>query len=143
MLDCLCQIGHSAKGKYASDSLEFARTISKELNRTSKDIVENISDIFRYKYHLKYEEICEMILRIFDECTINEEWFNALAKEVDFDGFLEVLYEVGFVGDFVLGGEGGSRTFYSFTDRHEPGFKEIQIHPCFRKAVNTVDRIRT
>jgi hypothetical protein len=45
MLDCLCRIGHGAKGKYAKDSLEFARTISKELNRTSKDIVENISDV--------------------------------------------------------------------------------------------------
>ncbi len=45
MLDSLCLVGHSAKGKYSSESLEFARTISKELNRTSKDIVENISDI--------------------------------------------------------------------------------------------------
>ena len=45
MLDSLSTIGHSAKGKYTKDSMEFARDISKQLNQTSKDIVENISDI--------------------------------------------------------------------------------------------------
>ena len=47
MLDCLCKIGHAAKGKYASESVEFARSISKELNRTSKDIVENVAEILQ------------------------------------------------------------------------------------------------
>ncbi|MCC5853885.1 MAG: hypothetical protein JJU30_13675 [Alkalimonas sp.] len=47
MLDCLCKVGHAAKGKYASESLEFARSISKELNRTSKDIVENVAEILQ------------------------------------------------------------------------------------------------
>lgn len=97
---------------------------------------------FRYKYHLTKDNIDEMVFELFDESTINEEWFNKICAEVDFNGFLNVLYEIGFIGDFVLGGEGGSRTFYSFSDRHEPRFEEIQIHPCFRKAVNTVDRIR-
>jgi len=97
---------------------------------------------FRYKHTLKREDINEMIFRVFDEATVNKLWFNELATDVDFDGLLGVLYEIGFVGDFVVGGEGGSKTFYSYADRHEPRFDEIQIHPCFRKAVNTVDRIR-
>ncbi len=97
---------------------------------------------FRYKYHLKHSDISEMIFQIFDEVTINQPWFNQLANDANFNNFLMVLYEIGFIGDFVLGGEGGSKTFYSYADRHEPRFEEIQIHPCFRKAVNTVDRIR-
>jgi len=98
---------------------------------------------FRHKYHLKREDVHEMLFQIFDEVTINQEWFNELSRTADFDGFLSILYDMGFIGDFVLGGEGGSRTFYSFSDRHTPRFEEIQIHPCFRKAVNTVDRIRS
>lgn len=98
---------------------------------------------FRYKYHLKNEDISEMIFQLFDEVAINHQWFNILASEANFDGFLSVLYEIGFIGDFVQGGEGGSKTFYSFSERHEPRFEEVQIHPCFRKAVNTVDRIRS
>ena len=97
---------------------------------------------FRHKYHLSYDDITEKIFQIFDEATINQTWFNELAVQANFDGFLSVLFEIGFIGDFVLGGEGGSKTFYSYADRHEPRFNEVQIHPCFRKAVNTVDRIR-
>lgn len=97
---------------------------------------------FRNKYHLKNSDVHEMIFQIFDEVVLNQKWFNDLALNADFDGFLTILYEIGFIGDFVLGGEGGSKTFYSYSDRHEPRFEEIQIHPCFRKAVNTVDRIR-
>lgn len=100
------------------------------------------TEFFRYKYHLAKDSVDEMVFRIFDESTVNEEWFNKLCRDADFNGFLNVLYEIGFIGDFVLGGEGGSRTFYSFSDRHEPRLEEIQVHPCFRKSVNTVDRIR-
>ena len=96
---------------------------------------------FRHKYHLSYDDITEKIFQIFDEATINQTWFNELAVQANFDGFLSVLFEIGFIGDFVLGGEGGSKTFYSYADRHEPRFNEVQIHPCFRTAVNTVDRI--
>lgn len=98
---------------------------------------------FRYKHTLKRTDLDDMVFRLFDEATINQEWFNKFANEVNLDGFMNVLYEIGFIGDFVLGGEGGSKTFYSYTDKHEPRFEEVQIHPCFRKAVNTVDRIRT
>lgn len=101
------------------------------------------TSFFRYKYHLKQDDIHEMIYKLFTEAVINKEWFNTLASEANFDGLLSVLYEIGFIGDFVLGGEGGSKTFYSYIDRHEPRFEEVQIHPCFRKAVNTVDRIRS
>jgi len=101
------------------------------------------TSFFRYKYHLKQDDIHEMIYKLFTEAVINKEWFNSLASEANLDGLLSVLYEIGFIGDFVLGGEGGSKTFYSYIDRHEPRFEEVQIHPCFRKAVNTVDRIRS
>jgi hypothetical protein len=73
---------------------------------------------------------------------LNEEWFNEIVSKTDIDSLLKVLYEIGFIGDFVQGGEGGSKTFYSYLDRHEPRFEEVQIHPCFRRAVNTVERIR-
>ncbi len=98
---------------------------------------------FRYKYHLPRDNLDEMVFQIFDEVTVNADWFNGLYREANFYGFLSILYEIGFIGDFVLGGEGGSRTFYSFTEKHEPRLEEVQIHPCFRKSVNTVDRIRS
>ena len=101
------------------------------------------SKFFRYKYHLKNEELSEMIYSIYDEAALNQRWFNDLANNADIDGLLRVLYEIGFIGDFVLGGDGGSRTFYSYADHNEPRFEEVQVHPCFRKAVNTVDRIRS
>jgi len=93
---------------------------------------------FRRKYHLKREEVEEMMLNV----AVNEQWFNQLVENTDVSGFLSVLYEIGFIGDFVLGGGGGSRTYYSYQEYHEPLFDEVQIHPCFRRAVNTVERIR-
>jgi hypothetical protein len=70
------------------------------------------------------------------------EWFNKIVADLDLDRFLRILYEIGFIGDFVQGGQGGSKTCYLYSDRHEPLFEEVQIHPCFRRAVNTVERIR-
>ena len=100
------------------------------------------TNFFRHKYHLKRAEIEEMLLCIATEVALNEEWFNAVVGTTDIDALPKVLYEIGFIGDFVQGGEGGSKTFYSYLDRHEPRFEEIQIHPCFRRAANTVERIR-
>jgi hypothetical protein len=97
---------------------------------------------FRRKYHLKREEVDEMALEIMLNVEINQQWFNQLVDGTNIAGFLAVLYEIGFIGDFVLGGEGGSRTFYSYQEYHQPLFDEVQIHPCFRRAVNTVERIR-
>lgn len=45
LLDSLCLVGDYVKGTYAQDSVEFARRIAVELNRTSKDFVENVADI--------------------------------------------------------------------------------------------------
>lgn len=98
---------------------------------------------FRHKYHLQRAEIEEMLLQILSEAEVNFQWWNAIVENTDVDKLLSVLYEIGFIGDFVLGGEGGSKTFYSYIERHEPRFEEVQIHPCFRKSVNTVERIRT
>ena len=100
------------------------------------------TNFFRHRYHLKRTEIDEMLLQIAAEIELNEDWFNATIEATDMEKLLRILYEIGFVGDFVLGGEGGSKTFYSYVDRHAPRLEEVQIHPCFRKAVNTVERIR-
>lgn len=100
------------------------------------------TNFFRYKYHLPKAEIEEMLFKLATEVNLDEEWFNHIVDNVDILCFLKILYQIGFIGDFVLGGEGGSKTFYSYDERHEPRFDEIQIHPCFRKAVNTVDRIK-
>lgn len=97
---------------------------------------------FRSKYHLRYEEIESMAIDSFIEAEINEAWFNNLAAEVNVMGLLKVLYEIGFIGDFVLGGDGGSKTVYSYQGNHQPRFEEVDVHPCFRRAVGTVDRIR-
>lgn len=101
------------------------------------------TNFFRYKYHLKRAEIEEMLLAIASEVDLNENWFNEIVSNTDLEKFLKILYEIGFIGDFILGGEGGSKAFYSYDERHEPLFKEVQIHPCFRKSVNTVDRIKS
>lgn len=97
---------------------------------------------FRRKYHLTKEEIEHMFLQIIYEVPLDTMWFSNIVKASDLGKFLRVLYDIGFIGDFILGGEGGSRAFYSYDEPHEPVFNEVQIHPCFRKAVNTVDRIK-
>lgn len=96
----------------------------------------------RQKYHLKRSEINDMLLTILIEVELNQSWFNYIVANTDVNRLLDILYEVGIIGDFVLGGQGGSRTFYSYEDPHEPRFDEVQIHPCFRRALNTVERIR-
>ncbi|SEM69079.1 hypothetical protein SAMN04489760_1352 [Syntrophus gentianae] len=98
---------------------------------------------FRHKYHLPRREIEDMLLQIASDVAINQSWFNKIVEETNVNQFLKILYDIGFLGDFSLGGEGGSKTFYSYIERHEPRFEEVQIHPCFRRAVNTVERIRT
>jgi len=96
---------------------------------------------FRQKYHLTKEELTNVILTILADCKINQPWFVQLKDKVDVEGLSKILYDIGFVGDFIKGGAGGSKTIYS-TEDHTPIFAEIQVHPCFRKAVGTVERIR-
>ena len=100
------------------------------------------TNFFRRKYHLKREEIEEMVLQLLSETPIDSEWFNVLVENTDINGLLTILYEIGFLGDFTLGGSGGSTTQYSYQGFHEPRFEEVQVHPCFRRAVKTVERIR-
>jgi hypothetical protein len=101
------------------------------------------TNFFRYKYHLKRAEIDEMLLKVLTDVELNAPWFNEVANATDVPRLLQIFYEIGFIGDFVLGGEGGSKTVYSYQGRHEPRFEEIQIHPCFRRAAGTVERIRS
>ena len=60
---------------------------------------------YRQKYHLKLPELEQMILDIFIETELNQPWFNELSMNTDIRGLLKVLYEIGFIGDFVLGGD--------------------------------------
>lgn len=101
------------------------------------------TNFFRSKYHLKRSEVEEMLLEMLSDVTLNNEWFNEIAKQTDIPKLLQILYEIGFIGDFVLGGDGGSKTVFSYQGRHEPRFDEVQIHSCFRRAVGTVERIRS
>ena len=133
----------SAEPNYSSWKLE---DLCSEYSNQYPGLVSVMSywktKFFRHKYHLKRAEIDDMLLDVAANVPLNEGWFNDIVKATDLRRFLEVLYEIGFIGDFVLGGQGGSRTYYSYEERHEPRFEEVQIHPCFRKAVNTVERIR-
>lgn len=97
---------------------------------------------FRNKYHLKRAEVEEVLLTLMTDLKLNSPWFDEISAQTDVPRLLQILYEMGFIGDFVLGGEGGSKTVYAYQGRHEPRFDEIQIHPCFRRAVGTVERIR-
>lgn len=101
------------------------------------------SEFFRYKYHLKRSEIDEMLLAVLSDVDLCHDWFVSLASRTDVAGLLGIFFEIGFIGDYVQGGEGGSKTVYSNHGPHEPRFEEVQIHPCFRKAVGTVERIRS
>ena len=96
----------------------------------------------RQKYSLKSQEVDELFLSILSAAELNQPWFNRLVNNTDVKGLLNILYEVGIIGDFILGGPGGSKTFYSHEERHDPTLEEIQVHPCFRRALYTVERIR-
>ncbi len=79
--------------------------------------------------------------KILSGVKINEPWFIELQETKSTRGLATILFEIGFVGDFVQGGQGGNQIFYS-VDNHTPSFTEVQVHPCFRKAVKTVERNR-
>ncbi len=96
----------------------------------------------RSKYHLSRDELDELLLDTLARCSLNEKWFGDLRLHTNIEEFAKVLFYIGFIGDFLLGGSGGSRIVYSYDDIHTPIFKEVQIHPCFRKAIGTVSRIK-
>jgi hypothetical protein len=97
----------------------------------------------RTKYHLTKEELRQRLEAILIEVSCQQPWFAYLVKSGDTDGFARILFDIGFIGDFIAGGDGGSRVVYSSAAAaHEPKLHEVQVHPCFRKAVRTVERIR-
>lgn len=99
---------------------------------------------YRRPYHLRRGDLDEMMLSLLSEAPINHEWFNTIADEIEIPKMISILYEIGLLGDYIVGGAvGGARTLYSFMGPHQPRFDEVQIHPCFRRALETVERIRS
>ena len=97
----------------------------------------------RASYHMRRGDVSDLILTLLALSPINEPWFNAIVERTDIDGMIGILYEIGLLGDYVSGGAGGgARAHYSFQEVHQPRFEEVQIHPCFRRALDTVERIR-
>ena len=79
---------------------------------------------------------------ILQHVTIQEPWFSELKQNQNIKELARILFNIGFFGDFIKGGDGGSKVSY-FGDTEEPLLNEVQVHPCFRKAVGTVERNRT
>lgn len=99
-------------------------------------------EFYRCKYHLSKEDYEKMIEKIFKNVELKENWFADLAERNDIVGFMNVLFKIGFLGDFIKGGQGGTKVVYSYQDDDTPKLKEVQIHPCYRKVLGTVERIR-
>lgn len=96
---------------------------------------------FRTKYKIEETELDARMQNILSDVDILDAWFIELKENNDFKGLAKILYDIGFLGDFIRGGDGGSQVNY-FGDGSAPLLKEVQVHPCFRKAVGTVERIR-
>jgi hypothetical protein len=97
----------------------------------------------RQAYHLRRSDLDEIIVTLLAISPINEPWFNAIVEATDVDKMIGILYETGLIGDYVAGGAGGgARVHYSFLENHHPRFDEVQIHPCFRRALDTAERIK-
>lgn len=97
----------------------------------------------RSHYHLRGSDLEDAMVVLLAYSPINEPWFNDLATAANTAGLIAILYEIGLLGDYVAGGAaGGARTHYSYMGPHQPRFEEVQVHPCFRKALNTVERNR-
>lgn len=101
-------------------------------------------EFYRSKYHMTKEEYEPIIRKIFQKMDLQEKWFTNLVDTDDIEGFMKILYNIGFIGDFIRGGQGGNKVIYAYQeDGDSPRLKEIQIHPCFRKTLGVVERIRT
>ena len=95
----------------------------------------------RAPYHFKRNEFDDVLLNVIAAAQINEAWFNDVAQDINLKRMTEVLFEIGFLGDYVAGGSGGgARTVYAYQGPHQPRFDEVQIHPCFRRAIDTAER---
>ncbi len=96
---------------------------------------------FRTKYQVDEDTLEQRMYEILIEVDIKQEWFEVLCNDANAKGLAKIFFDIGFFGDFIKGGDGGSKANY-FGDTANPLLKEIQIHPCFRKAVGTVSRNR-
>lgn len=96
---------------------------------------------FRTKYHLDSSDLEQRMLSILNNVDFDDEWFQELKNSKDAKRLAKIFFEIGFLGDFIKGGDGGSKVYY-FGDTSEPVLNEVQVHPCFRKAVGTVERMR-
>jgi len=94
----------------------------------------------RAKYHFTRKEIEELLLELIAESDIDHPWFKRISEKTDTLQLLKILYEIGFLGDFILGERGRSKVYYSFSNVHQPTFGEIEIHPCFRKAIDILEK---
>ncbi len=100
-------------------------------------------EFYRSKYHLTKEEYEPIIKRIFEKVNLHEKWYTDLVNAGDIEGFMKILYNIGFVGDFIRGGQGGNKAIYAYQEEgNAPRLREVQIHPCFRKTLGVVERIR-
>lgn len=134
-----------------SIELEYSNWKLEDLTTEYSNQYPNLFDLFQYwrtkfyrqKYHLKRSEFDEMFLDMSSNLGLRAEWYMRSINEIEPLVVLSILYEIGFIGDFILGGVGGSKTIYSFEELHTPIFDEFQIHPCFRKSLGTVERIRS
>lgn len=98
----------------------------------------------RRSYHLRKADLDDVMVTLMTEAPVNQTWFNNIVKDTDTAKLISILFEIGLIGDYISGGAGGgAKTFYSFMGPHQPRFEEIQIHPCFRRALETVERIRS
>lgn len=138
------EVMKSAESEYSSMKLE---DVCAEFSNQYPDL-RKITDYWssklrRKKYHLKYNEIEEMFENIFENVSIDEDWYKNIVKTKNVRALLKIFYDVGIIGDFILGGAGGSKTYYSYeAGARNPTFDDIQVHPCFRSALDTVQRIR-
>lgn len=96
---------------------------------------------FRTKYQIDEDTLEERMFEILDEVAITDDWFTTLVNRANTKGLARILFDIGFFGDFVKGGDGGSKVSY-FGETTNPLLKEVQVHPCFRKSVGTVQRNR-
>lgn len=96
---------------------------------------------FRTKYQLDESVLEERMFEILYEVNIEAEWYKEIKADADTIKLARVLFDIGFFGDYIKGGDGGTKVNY-FGDVSNPLLKEVQIHPCFRKSVGTVSRNR-
>lgn len=95
----------------------------------------------RNSYQYRRAELEDVLMTLLAEAAVNADWFNKISEETDTQRLIEILYEIGVLGDYAVGGAaGGTRVHYSYELPHEPRFEILQVHPCFRRALDTRER---